>query len=162
MNRRLPAGKASVEVAARRCHYAARISLRTNLELDDRALRRNDNRRPTCEYHGLKLPEWGALLCRGARTSLSRRTGDARDAALRPIPFGVNDNGDKMPLGDRMRSAFLKPAPPGSDQAADEPQSVEELQAAVKSPTTKERLVGLIAAPFAALIGILISCGADF
>jgi hypothetical protein len=56
-----------------------------------------------------------------------------------------------------MRSAFLRPPKPGSGSPSDEPQSVEELQAAVKSANDKERFIGLLAAPWAAAIGILIS-----
>jgi len=64
---------------------------------------------------------------------------------------------EKKPLGDRLRSAFLKPVEPDTKRAADEPQSVGELEAAVKSANDKERLVGLLAAPWAAGIGILIT-----
>lgn len=65
---------------------------------------------------------------------------------------------EKAPLMDRLRSAFLKPAPEGPDSsAADyEPPSVDELEARVRSADDKERLIGLIAAPFAAAIGILV------
>ena len=66
---------------------------------------------------------------------------------------------DKAPLGERLRGAVLKPADPGAPsagQAAPKPLPVEELEAAVKSADDKERLVGLLAAPFAAMIGILV------
>lgn len=68
-----------------------------------------------------------------------------------------NRNREKTPLGDRLRSAFLKPVDPDSTKAPDEPQSVEELEAAIKSASDKERLIGLLAAPWAAGIGILIT-----
>ena len=61
------------------------------------------------------------------------------------------------PLGDRLRSALLKPGKPGSDDGSHDPRTVEELQRAVKSTSDKERLVGLIAAPWAAGIGILVT-----
>jgi hypothetical protein len=60
---------------------------------------------------------------------------------------------------DRLRSAVLKPVPEDPDSPADadyEPPSVDELEARVRSADDKERLVGLIAAPFAAAIGILV------
>ena len=39
---------------------------------------------------------------------------------------------------------------------SDEPETVEELQVAVKFANDKERLIGLLAAPFAAAIGLII------
>ncbi len=62
-----------------------------------------------------------------------------------------------VPIGTRLRGAFLKPVEPGSTKPSSEPQSVQELEATVKSVTDKERLIGLIAAPWAAGIGILIT-----
>ena len=72
------------------------------------------------------------------------------------------DGGDPshsgLPLRERLRNAFLKPAQPDSDsKSSDEHRSVEELEAAVRFANDKERFVGLIAAPFAAAIGILVS-----
>ena len=63
---------------------------------------------------------------------------------------------DKAQLGDRLRNAVLKPVDPGSVEASDEQPSVEELEAKVKSADDKERLIGLLAAPLAAAIGILV------
>ena len=66
---------------------------------------------------------------------------------------------DKAPLGDRVRGAIMKPVEPGAaaiDPASDESRSVEELEAAVRSANDKERLIGLLAAPLAAAIGILV------
>jgi hypothetical protein len=77
------------------------------------------------------------------------------DGARYPFPMATDR--DRTPLRDRLRDAFLKPVPPGSTNAAsDEPQSVEELEIAVKFANDKERLVGLLFAPFASLIGISI------
>jgi len=67
---------------------------------------------------------------------------------------------DKAPLADRLRDAVLKPVSPDAAAVAaatGETLSVEELTALDKSATDKERLVGLIAAPLAAAIGILIT-----
>jgi hypothetical protein len=60
---------------------------------------------------------------------------------------------------EKMRDLFLKPAPPGeldAKQGSDHPRSIEELEASVRSADDKERLIGLIAAPLAAAIGILV------
>jgi hypothetical protein len=66
---------------------------------------------------------------------------------------------DKTPLGDRLRSAIVKPVEPeaaATDTSSGEPSSVEELEAAVRFANDKERLIGLLAAPLAAAIGILV------
>jgi hypothetical protein len=68
-------------------------------------------------------------------------------------------NPDKAPLGERLRNAILKPVDPGAAETtkgSDEPRSVAELEAAVKSADDKERIIGLTAAPIAAAIGFLI------
>ena len=49
---------------------------------------------------------------------------------------------------------MLKPPKPGEAAVSDEPETVEELQLAVKFANDKERLIGLLAAPFAAAIGL--------
>lgn len=66
---------------------------------------------------------------------------------------------DKAPLGERLREAIVKPVEPSAvakAKAADEPLSVEELEAHVKYADDKERLIGLLLAPVAAAIGILV------
>ena len=66
---------------------------------------------------------------------------------------------DKAPLGERLRRAIVKPADPeaaSTDTSFGEPSSVEKLEAAVRSADDKERLIGLLAAPLAAAIGILV------
>lgn len=60
-----------------------------------------------------------------------------------------------VPLGDRLRDAFLKPAPEG--EATPDRRSLEDLQAAERYADDKERLLGLVAAPLAAAIGFFIS-----
>ena len=88
--------------------------------------------------------------------------GDSDAPRVRPLRrvinafFGLGPNVEKAPLGERLRSTFLKPAEPGSTVVLAEPQSVEELEAAIKSSSDKERLVGLIAAPWAGGIGIVV------
>lgn len=66
---------------------------------------------------------------------------------------------DARPLGERLRSAMLKPADPETAsraQAAPERLTVEQLEARVKAADDKERGIGLVAAPLAAAIGFLV------
>jgi hypothetical protein len=66
---------------------------------------------------------------------------------------------DKAPLGERLKSAIVKPVEPGAAakaKAANKSLSVEELEDAVKYATDKERLTGLLLAPVAAAIGLII------
>ena len=63
---------------------------------------------------------------------------------------------DSAPLGQRLRDAVMKPAQSDAAPASVEPPSVEDLEDDVRSADDKERLVGLLAAPFAAAIGILV------
>ena len=65
-------------------------------------------------------------------------------------------NPEKVPLGARLSSAVLKPA--DADAAPDAgPTTVAELEEAVTHADDKERLVGLIAAPLAGMIGLLVT-----
>ncbi len=70
----------------------------------------------------------------------------------------VRGAGEKPPLGERLRSAVLKPVEPGADGAtpSDEPLSVAELESELRSANDKERLVGLLAAPVAAMIALIV------
>jgi len=65
---------------------------------------------------------------------------------------------DKAPLGERLRAAVLKPADPGQPAGAARPEhlSPAELEASLRAADDKERLVGLLGAPFAAAIGIIV------
>lgn len=61
------------------------------------------------------------------------------------------------PLADRLRGAVMKPVEADAASTdANGSQSVEELETAVRSADDKERLIGLLAAPIAAAIGILV------
>src|SRR5438067_6374088 len=63
-----------------------------------------------------------------------------------------------MSLGARLRNVILKPVdqstPAAQQQSKRRP--VGELQAAAKSADDRERLIGLAAAPAAAVIGLLV------
>lgn len=65
----------------------------------------------------------------------------------------------KAPLFDRLRTAIVRPADGDDDDGNEhfEPRPAEELESAVRSADDKERLIGLIAAPLAAAIGILVT-----
>lgn len=64
---------------------------------------------------------------------------------------------DKPSWSERARQAFLEPAPPGRPEGrAPLPQTVEELERANRSADDQERLLGVIAAPLAALIGFIV------
>jgi hypothetical protein len=64
----------------------------------------------------------------------------------------------RAPFGERLRGLVLRPAEPvvASTSKATRGQSLEELEAEVRSANDKERLLGLVAAPIAAAIGILV------
>ncbi len=71
---------------------------------------------------------------------------------------GQKGDSARSPLGERLRNLVLKPA---GDPVSSPPSSVplagiEELEAQVRSANDKERFIGLVAAPLAAAIGILV------
>ena len=66
---------------------------------------------------------------------------------------------EKAPLRDRLRNLVLKPAEAATDSTAKGshgPATLEELEAEARSANDKERFIGLVAAPLAAAIGILV------
>ena len=68
-------------------------------------------------------------------------------------------NGEKQPLVDRFKEAVVKPVEPSAAakaKADDVPLSVEELRDAVAFADDKERLTGLLLAPVAAAIALLV------
>ena len=62
-------------------------------------------------------------------------------------------------FSDRVRRAMLKPAVEGETRpgAFDHLETVEDIESAIKRADDTERLVGLIAAPIAAAIGLLVT-----
>ena len=62
----------------------------------------------------------------------------------------------REPLAARVRDALLKPQAAQLTSAEPAP-TVEAIEVEARSATDKERLIGLLAAPWAALIGILVS-----
>jgi hypothetical protein len=72
--------------------------------------------------------------------------------------LGRNRHEDKARLGERLRDSLVKPVEPSrTSKAPGGPQSVEELEAAVRSADDRERLVGFVAAPLAAIITIVVT-----
>lgn len=63
----------------------------------------------------------------------------------------------RMSAWQRMKYTFVQPDAIESDKAVADDRSVEELQDAIRRSDDKERAIGLIAAPLAALVGIIIS-----
>ena len=65
---------------------------------------------------------------------------------------------DNRSLGERLRSAMLKPVDPDTQAKARTPEkpSVEQLKAEAKAADDKERAIGLVGAPLAAAIGFLV------
>lgn len=57
-------------------------------------------------------------------------------------------------LGGRLRDAFLRPPADTGEPPAR--QTADEIRSSIRSADDKERLIGLIAAPWAAAIGILV------
>jgi hypothetical protein len=76
------------------------------------------------------------------------------------LPHLLARDEEKAPLGERLRHALLKPVEPDDDRSPNTPaarsRSVDELEVAARSADDKERLIGLLAAPLAGAIGLLI------
>jgi hypothetical protein len=71
----------------------------------------------------------------------------------------TDPSGGKVSLGQRLKAAMLKPVQPGAEpasQTSDGPPTVEELESRVRFADDQERLIGLTAAPLAAILGLLI------
>jgi hypothetical protein len=64
---------------------------------------------------------------------------------------------DDRTVGERVRAALLKPAPESKDEPEPEVRTLEELRAAERSADDRERFFGLIAAPVAAAIALVVT-----
>jgi hypothetical protein len=72
----------------------------------------------------------------------------------------LHHDGERVPLVERFKEAVVKPVEPSAAakaKAADVPMSVEELEGAVARADDKERLTGLLLAPVAAGIGLVVT-----
>lgn len=72
----------------------------------------------------------------------------------------LRHDGQKAPLVERFKEAVVKPVEPSAAsqaKAANVPMSIEELEDAVARADDKERLTGLLLAPVAAAIGLVVT-----
>jgi len=75
-------------------------------------------------------------------------------------PAGSTPEGSGVPTmtwWERLKFALVRPPDDDVRETKADERSVEELEAAIKRADDKERAIGLIAAPLAAVIGIVIS-----
>jgi hypothetical protein len=96
---------------------------------------------------------------------MSESEADAADGTEPPAPSTwqrFRHNPDHESLSTRLKDAMLRPAVvaetrPDSRPQAPQPTTVEELEAAVAKADDKERLVGLLLAPVAGLVAIIVT-----
>jgi hypothetical protein len=69
---------------------------------------------------------------------------------------GGND-APRMTRWQRMKYTFIEPDDSEASKAIADDRSVEELEDAIRVSDDKERAIGLVAAPLAAIVGIIIS-----
>jgi hypothetical protein len=86
---------------------------------------------------------------------MARNDPDAADGAHPPMTRWQRITGT-------VSNFMLKPAPVDEEtgkpkEVADEPTTIPEIEAAIKTATDKERVIGLLAAPVAAAIGLIIT-----
>jgi len=73
------------------------------------------------------------------------------------MPAPVDDGRAGGSWSDRLKRAFLKPVPEDTVPTAAQDLSPAELEAEAREANDQERLLGVVAAPLAALIGILVA-----
>jgi hypothetical protein len=89
---------------------------------------------------------------------MSGREGHEDDAPRLGLWQRLLHGPDNVSVGERFRSAVLKPEDPDRPAPAQAaPASVEELRDAERYADDRERFLGLVAAPLAAAIGFLIA-----
>ena len=67
------------------------------------------------------------------------------------------DDAPRMTRWQRLKYTFIEPDDSVEEKAAADDRSVEELEDTIRSSDDKERAIGLVAAPLAAIVGIIIS-----
>lgn len=70
---------------------------------------------------------------------------------------GSSDGGGALTWWERLKYAMVEPDDAPRDARPPEDRSVDEIRADIAQANDKERAVGLIAAPIAALVGLIIS-----
>ncbi len=78
-------------------------------------------------------------------------------AAHHDSDMSGGDDAHRMTAWQRLKYTFVQPNAIESDKPVVDDRSAEELREAIRSADDKERNIGLIAAPLAALVGIIIS-----
>lgn len=69
----------------------------------------------------------------------------------------VGDDAPRLTRWQRLKYTIVQPDDDNKAQAVADDRTVEELEAAIRSSDDKERAIGLIAAPLAAIVGIIVS-----
>ena len=67
------------------------------------------------------------------------------------------DDAPRMTRWQRLKYTFVQPDDSDKTKAVADDRTVEELEAAIRSSDDKERAIGLVAAPLAAIVGIIVS-----
>jgi hypothetical protein len=67
------------------------------------------------------------------------------------------DEAPRMTAWQRLKYTFVQPDDSPVDKAAADDRTVEEIQDTIRRSDDKERAIGLVAAPLAAIVGIIIS-----
>jgi hypothetical protein len=67
------------------------------------------------------------------------------------------DDSTRMTAWERLKYTFVQPDDSPGDKAVVDDRSVDEIQDAIRRSDDKERAIGLVAAPLAAIVGIIIS-----
>jgi hypothetical protein len=74
-----------------------------------------------------------------------------------PANWDSGDEGASMTRWERLKYAMVKPDAESDDDGPVDDRSVDEIQGDINRANDKERAIGLVAAPVAALVGLIIS-----
>jgi hypothetical protein len=112
--------------------------------------------------HSQCRPAWTKAQTRAVSGLSGRNRGfGGRYPSTMPAPEDLdNSEGDdapRMSAWQRLKYTVVQPDAIESDKTVADDRTVEELQEAIGRSDDKERAIGLIAAPLAALVGIIIS-----
>ena len=77
--------------------------------------------------------------------------------ATREDAGSTGDDAPRLTRWQRLKYTIVQPDDDDKAEAAADDRTVEELEAAIRSSDDKERAIGLIAAPLAAIVGIIVS-----
>ena len=74
-----------------------------------------------------------------------------------PEDDAAEDDAPRMTLWQRLRYSMVRPDDEPSDRAQADDRSVEEIEEDIRRSNDKERAIGLVVAPVAAVVGLVIS-----